>query len=309
MGKAEILNNSMKIRINEELRGDREQAEDMLENIYAMWCAGSPVFMEDLLGMMTITKWEYKRYINRLQQKGFVENSGEELEGTNPILLTAKGKELGAEIMKRHQYLKGFLKAVCNVDDETADYDACRIEHVISDDVLEGIRSFMKTGSVSDRIVSGHDLSEFYSRGIYNFDVTLYTADSSAPRMFCDEFYCFGENIRAEVGSDSYFYLKPLDRRVPEKEVSKTGKLTVSNSSAESSPEDLKDQNDIWYMYHERWNKAIWTEEGFKIPSDIFVYTISGVVSVMSGEAKIAFTEKGKEPSEEDIRIMNVHLW
>ena len=36
MGKAEILNNSMKIRINEELRGDREQAEDMLENIYAM---------------------------------------------------------------------------------------------------------------------------------------------------------------------------------------------------------------------------------------------------------------------------------
>ena len=232
-----------------------------------------------------------------------------QLEGTNPILLTAKGKELGAEIMKRHQYLKGFLKAVCNVDDETADYDACRIEHVISDDVLEGIRSFMKTGSVSDRIVSGHDLSEFYSRGIYNFDVTLYTADSSAPRMFCDEFYCFGENIRAEVGSGSYFYLKPLDRRVPEKEVSKTGKLTVSNSSAESSPEDLKDQNDIWYMYHERWNKAIWTEEGFKIPSDIFVYTISGVVSVMSGEAKIAFTEKGKEPSEEDIRIMNVHLW
>ena len=67
--------------------------------------------------------------------------------------------------------------AVCNVDDETADYDACRIEHVISDDVLEGIRSFMKTGSVSDRIVSGHDLSEFYSRRIYNFDVTLYTAD------------------------------------------------------------------------------------------------------------------------------------
>ena len=83
MGKAEILNNSMKIRINEELRGDREQAEDMLENIYAMWCAGSPVFMEDLLGMMTITKWEYKRYINRLQQKGFVKNSGEELKGTN----------------------------------------------------------------------------------------------------------------------------------------------------------------------------------------------------------------------------------
>lgn len=310
------MKDSIKMRIIDELRGEQEQIEDMLENIYALWHFGKNVFMDDLLGKMTITKWEYKRYMKKLSEKGYIQPCECETDYEKPVSLTSKGKELGAEIMRRHQYLKGFLKAVCNVDDETADHDACRIEHIISDEVLSGIRNFMKTGNVADRVVSGHDLSEFYSEGKYIFDVSLYYPNSNSPRILCKEFYDFGEDIETEVSADgnSFFYLKPLDGKKDERkrEGEIKGKFEGEERGYACScigKETKTGYEDVWFLLQNEWHKAAWNERGFRIPSDSFVYTISGAISVMSGEGKIAFTEANREPEEENIRTISVCLW
>lgn len=291
----------VKIRMVDESRGEREQTEDMLENIYAIWRSGQKVVMEDILREMTITKWEYKRFIKSLVKHGYIEPSKDMAEPSGEICLTAKGKELGAEIMKKHQYLKGFLKAICNVDEEIADHDACRIEHIISDEVLDGIRVFMKTGSVADRVVSGHDLSEFYSSGKYRFGMALYMANSVSPRILSPEFYYFGEDIEVLVDEreNSIFYLKAPDME------RHTGGSVSKTPNSKIQEEDI----DVWYKVRDEWKKTMQGKNGFEIPGDAFVYTISGTISMMSGEGKIAFTEKDKVPQEEDIRRMDVHLW
>ena len=52
------------------------------------------------------------------------------------------GKELANKIFERHTVLTGLLVAL-GVDQETAAEDACRIEHVISDQSFEAIKQYL----------------------------------------------------------------------------------------------------------------------------------------------------------------------
>ena len=60
------------------------------------------------------------------------------------IFLTEKGEKKALEIYERHEVIAEFLVRVLQVDDETADQDACRIEHVISDSTFQGIKRLVK---------------------------------------------------------------------------------------------------------------------------------------------------------------------
>lgn len=85
--------------------------------------------------------------------------------------LTGKGKRLAADVIRRHHYIKDFLKMVCNVGDQVADRDACRFEHIASEEVLSGIREFVRSGRVANRVIKGQDLNVVYMPGSYIFDV------------------------------------------------------------------------------------------------------------------------------------------
>ena len=55
------------------------------------------------------------------------------------LSLTELGLELATKIYERHNILTEFLTSL-GVDAETASQDACRIEHVLSDESLEAIK-------------------------------------------------------------------------------------------------------------------------------------------------------------------------
>ena len=55
------------------------------------------------------------------------------------LTLTELGLELANKIYERHNILTSFLTSI-GVDGETASQDACRIEHVLSDESLEAIK-------------------------------------------------------------------------------------------------------------------------------------------------------------------------
>lgn len=105
------MHDNIKMRIIDELRGEQEQVEDMLENIYALWHSGRNAFMDDLLGEMTITKWEYKRYIKKLSERGYIRFSEGKTDFSEPVILTSKGKELGAEIIGRASVFEILFKS------------------------------------------------------------------------------------------------------------------------------------------------------------------------------------------------------
>ena len=55
------------------------------------------------------------------------------------ITLTNSGREIAEKIYERHIVLSGVLESI-GVDKETAAEDACRIEHVISDESFEALK-------------------------------------------------------------------------------------------------------------------------------------------------------------------------
>lgn len=59
------------------------------------------------------------------------------------ITLTTRGKRIAAGIKERHNVLRDFLERVLQVDPETAESTACRMEHTIDDLSLDRLVCFI----------------------------------------------------------------------------------------------------------------------------------------------------------------------
>ena len=59
------------------------------------------------------------------------------------LILTDRGRTIAQKIYDRHKILQSFFERL-GVDPQTADDDACRIEHHISDESLEAIKRFIE---------------------------------------------------------------------------------------------------------------------------------------------------------------------
>jgi Mn-dependent DtxR family transcriptional regulator len=55
------------------------------------------------------------------------------------ITMTARGREVAEQLYERHTILTKMLMAL-GVDEKTATEDACRIEHVISDESFMAVK-------------------------------------------------------------------------------------------------------------------------------------------------------------------------
>lgn len=257
----------------------REQEEDFLETLCILRQKGRAVTITDVCKELNLTKKE----ANQLRKKMIVhdyllDNKTEEL------ILTSHGKTQGEECLKRHRYLTEFLKLVCGVDEEEAAENACRLEHVISGEVFHGICNFMISGDTYDRVMKNNDLGILYEPGIYQFRMTIYLTKRQYPRVLSPESGWFLDELLTEVGDESNFYLK---------------------LRADS---DIQD-NIVLYQEDGVWKQAPDCEYGYRIPTDVFSYSICKGYPVTEGEAMIAFVREGQEPQEENVRELNVHLW
>lgn len=60
------------------------------------------------------------------------------------IELTKKGHRVGKEIRRRHSVLRGFLTNILKISPETADEEACKLEHGVSPSTLDRLVEFME---------------------------------------------------------------------------------------------------------------------------------------------------------------------
>lgn len=103
-------------------------SENYLEVIYELGKDGKGVRSVDVAKCMQVSKASVNKAIGVLRQAGMVD---QQLYGV--ITLTDQGYKRAQEVSHRHHMIKLFLMEVLNVDEETADEDACGMEHVISD--------------------------------------------------------------------------------------------------------------------------------------------------------------------------------
>ena len=64
------------------------------------------------------------------------------------IELTKEGLEKAESVYERHKLLTAFLQKVAGVGRKAAEEDACRMEHIISEEVFLGIKRFMSEQSL-----------------------------------------------------------------------------------------------------------------------------------------------------------------
>lgn len=96
-----------------------------------------------ILQKLDVSKPSVTKAMKHLKSQGFVNSKS---YGT--ITLTKKGKELSAEIYRKHQLISLFLEHSLDLDADEAAQNACRIEHILSDTMLTAIKGYLKENNV-----------------------------------------------------------------------------------------------------------------------------------------------------------------
>ena len=114
----------------------QESGEMYLETILILSKEKSFVRAIDVGEYMGFSKPSVSRAIGLLRNGGFVE-----VGDGGGLTLTETGKDAAEKIYERHRYLTKMLVEM-GVDEETASEDACRMEHVVSDESFAAIKAY-----------------------------------------------------------------------------------------------------------------------------------------------------------------------
>ena len=112
--------------------------EDYLEEIHVLILQKGKARVRDVAGDLNVKMPSVVKAISELKKLELVSQ-----EPYGDIELTEKGRELAANVLGRHKLIKAFLVKL-DVPEETADKDACLMEHILSATTLDRIRAFVE---------------------------------------------------------------------------------------------------------------------------------------------------------------------
>ncbi len=116
----------------------RESEEMYLETIYNLKKKLSLVRSIDIANELSYSRPSVSRAVNLLQNNGYVT-----IQKNGEINFTDKGLKKACEIQERHEVItKVFVKLGAN--EVVAEENACRVEHVISEDLMKVLKEFSK---------------------------------------------------------------------------------------------------------------------------------------------------------------------
>lgn len=119
----------------------RESEEMYLETILLLKQKSANVHSVDVVGKINYAKSSVSRGMNLLVKNGYITMD----RVTGVIEFTEKGREKAQNIYERHCVLTKMLEKI-GASAEMAEENACRIEHVISEEMFEIIKKFVNEG-------------------------------------------------------------------------------------------------------------------------------------------------------------------
>jgi Mn-dependent DtxR family transcriptional regulator len=121
----------------------QESAEMYIVTIYILSRKGGAVRSIDVAEHMGYSKPSVSRAVSLLKQNGHVV-----MDKDGHLTLTDSGQAIAEKIFERHTVLSQLLVRL-GVSGETAAEDACKIEHVISDESFAAIKKYLNNEYVS----------------------------------------------------------------------------------------------------------------------------------------------------------------
>ena len=115
-----------------------ESAEDYLERILILQEEKAEVRSIDIAHEMGYSKPSISIAMKKLKEAGLID-----IDEHGFIALTKEGHVIADRVYERHTVLKKILINI-GVDPKQAEKDACKVEHVISEETFEAIKKKVK---------------------------------------------------------------------------------------------------------------------------------------------------------------------
>ena len=112
--------------------------EMYLETVYVLESNHGHAHGVDIADKLGVSKPSVTKAMNYLKEEGLVLK-----ETYGAITLTDAGREMSERIYQKHQTIETFLNHSLGLSSAQASKDACKIEHVLSDKMMDAIEAYL----------------------------------------------------------------------------------------------------------------------------------------------------------------------
>jgi DtxR family Mn-dependent transcriptional regulator len=120
--------------------------EDYLEAIYRIIRVKHAARAKDISAQLGVNRSSVTGALHSLANKKLINYAPYDI-----VTLTAKGRKTAKNITKRHRVLRSFFVKVLGVDEKSADESACKMEHAVSEQILQRLEQFIEFIEVCPR--------------------------------------------------------------------------------------------------------------------------------------------------------------
>lgn len=117
----------------ETMKKIEQSKEDYLEAIYVLGQKIETVHNIDIASFLGFSKSSVSSALKKLRQENLIQ-----IDERNAISLTKEGEKVAVMMDQRHRFFTDMLIKI-GVDPQIAQEDACRMEHVISEETFQAI--------------------------------------------------------------------------------------------------------------------------------------------------------------------------
>jgi DtxR family Mn-dependent transcriptional regulator len=144
-----------------------ESQQNYLETIYVTIMDKNGVRVKDIAKQMGVKNSSVVSALRSLGENGYIN-----YEPYGIISLTPKGNTFARRLREKHRILQHFFEWVLGVDRESADESACRMEHVMEDEVFSRFTQFIKYIYLSHKKDPGwlEGFKKFYAKDFVDMD-------------------------------------------------------------------------------------------------------------------------------------------
>ena len=111
--------------------------EDYIEAIYVAHINKKPLKGAELARQLNISRASVSEALSKLVEKKLINYNSYEA-----ISITDKGIEEAVKVYEKHRILKDFFENILKTEKTEASENACRMEHIISQDILDRMSKF-----------------------------------------------------------------------------------------------------------------------------------------------------------------------
>lgn len=124
--------------------------EDYLKAIHILQQSKGSVRSMDVSAYMGVSRPSVSQAVKSLRKMGFLR-----MHKDYTLHLTNAGKEVSEKLLERHHFFTEYLRDA-GVDANTAEKEACRIEHAISEDSFQKLKGHEQTARLFKDVPCAH---------------------------------------------------------------------------------------------------------------------------------------------------------